>query len=289
MRALRDTIYDPRRAITNSLDMKFALIPAGEFLMGSPVTDGEVKLLELQHRVRITRPFYLGVHEVTRGQFRRFVDATGYQTDAERDGDGGEGWIEAGMGYVQSSRYTWRNAGFVQSNEHPVVNVSWNDAVAFADWLSRKEGVTYRLPTEAEWEYACRAGTTTRYCNGDDPEGLVAVANIADGTLTTKYPNWATRYPASFGPTVAAQDGFIYTAPVGHYNPNAWGLFDMHGNVMEWCRDGFPVDGAGGRVHRGGSWFNGPRLALSASRLGNTPDTRSIILGFRVARVQAAR
>ena len=113
--------------------------------------------------MRITRPFYLGVTEVTRGQFRRFVDDAGYQTEAEKDGKGGCGWNEETKKFEQNPRYTWQNPGFEQTDEHPVVNVSWNDAQAFIGWLSRKEGKTYRLPTEAEWEYACRAGTTTRY------------------------------------------------------------------------------------------------------------------------------
>ncbi len=291
-----ETTFDPRRAIGNSLDMKLMLIPAGEFLMGSPDTDKDAFDNEKpQHRVRITRPFYLGVHEVTRGQFRRFVDDSGYQTEAEKDGKGGWGWNGDAKKFEQNPKYTWLNPGFDQTDEHPVVNVSWNDAVAFAEWLSRKEGVTYRLPTEAEWEYACRAGTTTKYCNGNDPEGLAAVANIADGTLKTKYPNWSS--------SIAAQDGFIYTAPVGRYNPNAWGLFDMQGNVWEWCSDGYaadyykrsPVDdpqgpdGASIRVHRGGGWSDGPRLARSASRIRFVPEDRNFGLGFRLARVQSVR
>src|SRR5262249_5278878 len=158
-----------------------------------------------QHEVRITRPFYLGVTEVTRGQFRLFVDEEGYRTEAEKDGKGGYGWNEEKKTFEQNPRYTWQSPGFEQTDEHPVVNVSWNDAQAFVGWLSRKEGETYRLPTEAEWEYACRAGTTTRYSCGDDPEGLVAVGNIADETAKVKYPDWTT---------IAARDGFVYTAPV---------------------------------------------------------------------------
>jgi len=291
-----ETTFDPRRAISNSLDMKLMLIPAGEFLMGSPDTGKDGYNAEKpQHRVRITRPFYLGVHEVTRGQFRRFVDDSGYQTEAEKDGKGGWGWNGEAKKFEQNPRYTWLNPGFDQTDEHPVVTVSWNDAVAFAEWLSRKEGVTYRLPTEAEWEYACRAGTTTKYCNGDDPEGLAAVANIADGTLKTKYPKRSS--------SIAAQDGFIYTAPVGRYNPNAWGLFDMHGNVWEWCSDGYaadyykrsPVDdpqgpdGASVRVVRGGGWYFGPRSARSAFRLRFVLVLRFSFLGFRLARVQSVR
>ena len=202
--------------ITNSLGMKFTLIKAGEFLMGSPDTDKDAEDAEKpQHRVRITRPFYLGVHEVTRGQFRRFVDDTGYQTEAEKDGKGGWGWNEDAKKFEQNPRYTWLNPGFEQTDLHPVVNVSWNDAVAFAEWLGRKEGKTYRLPTEAEWEYACRAGTTTRFFCGDDAEGLAEVGNVADGTAKAKYPDWTW--------TIAAQDGFVYTAPGGPLPPECLG------------------------------------------------------------------
>jgi formylglycine-generating enzyme required for sulfatase activity len=248
---------NPTKPITNSIGMKLVLIPAGEFLMGSPDEDREARDDEKpQHRVRITRPFYLGTTEVTRGQFRRFVDETGYRTEAD-----------------------WNHPGFEQTDEHPVVKVNWNDAVAFAAWLSRKEGETYRLPTEAEWEYACRAGTTTRYSCGDDPEGLAAVGNLA------------------------AQDGYTYTAPVGRYKPNAWGLYDMDGNVWEWCSDGYaadyykssPVDdppGSGGapvRVIRGCGWDVVPGEARSANRDAHAPVIRRYHLGFRLARVQSVR
>jgi formylglycine-generating enzyme required for sulfatase activity len=201
--------------ITNSIGMKLTLIPSGEFLMGSPDSDKDAHESEKpQHRVRITRPFYLGVYEVTRGQFRRFVDETGYQTQSERDGE---------------EDYSWRKPGFDQSDDHPVVQVSWKDAVEFATWLSRKEGRTYRLPTEAEWEYACRAGTTTRYSNGEDTITLALMGNVADGTLKERFPNW--------GRVIKARDGFVNTAPVGRFRPNRFGLFDMHGNVYEWCSD----------------------------------------------------
>ncbi len=292
------TELTPNRPLGDTITARAAginlkLIPAGEFLMGSSDEDKDAEADEKpQHRVRITRPFFLGVHEVTRGQFRRFVDEAGYQTEAEKDGKGGWGWNEDAKEFEQNARYTWREAGFEQTDEHPVVNVSWNDAVAFAEWLSRKEGVTYRLPTEAEWEYACRAGTTTRYFCGDDAEALAKVGNVADGTAKAKYPIW---------PTIAAQDGFIYTAPVGRYKPNAWGLFDMHGNVWEWCSDGYagdyykrsPVDdppgpdGAAIRVFRGGSWDYYPRACRSAYRYGGAPDFRRSNLGFRLARFQS--
>jgi len=288
----RPAPIDVSTFITNSVGMKLALINPGEFLMGSPDTDkGAEDDEKPQHRVRITRPFYLGVHEVTRGQFRRFVDDSGYQTEAEKDGKGGWGWNEDAEKLEQNPRYTWLNPGFEQTDLHPVVNVSWNDAVAFAEWLGKKEGKTYRLPTEAEWEYACRAGTTTRYFPGDDAEGLAEVGNVADGTSREKYPGWNA---------IAARDGFVYTAPVGRYRPNAWGLHDMHGNVWEWCWDWYGGDfykasrvddpagplGAADRVIRGGSWSNFPRDCRSAYRYRSTPVYRSHTLGFRLALVQ---
>jgi formylglycine-generating enzyme required for sulfatase activity len=279
----------PSRQITNSIGMKLVLIPAGEFLMGSPDGDGDGDE-HPQHRVRITRPFYLGATEVTRGQFRRFVDEAGYRTAAEKDGKGGNVWNEAAGKFELDPKCTWQNPGFEQTDEHPVVIVSWNDAVAFCVWLSGKEGVRYRLPTEAEWEYACRAGTTTRYSSGDDPEGLAAVGNIADATLKAKYANLKRT-------TIAARDGYIDTAPVGRYNPNRWGLFDMHGNVWEWCSDGYAADyynrsplddppgveGAPLRVFRGGGWDMGPCNARSADRW-HTPGMRTSSVGFRLAR-----
>ena len=165
--------------LVNSIGIKLAFIPPGEFMMGSDTTEPVPNDDEFvdkaagrreKHRVRITRLFYLSVTEVTRGQFREFVDDAGYKTDAEKEG----------------SEFTWRDPHFEQTDEHPVVYVSWNDAVAFCDWLSRREGKTYRLPTEAEWEYACRAGTTSRYSCGDDPEGLAAVGNVLDATASEK-------------------------------------------------------------------------------------------------------
>jgi len=291
------------RTITNSIGMTLTLIPAGEFMMGSDATDPDAYDDEFldkaagkkeKHRVRIPRPFHLGVTEVTRGQFRRFVDDTGYRTKAETDGKGGYGWNEETKKFEQNPRYTWQNPGFEQMDEHPVVNVSWNDAQALIGWLSRKEGKTYRLPTEAEWEYACRAGAATRFSFGDDPEGLAVVGNVADGTAKEKYPDWTW--------AIAARDGYIYTAPVGRFRPNTFGLFDMHGNVWEWCSDGYsadyyketPVDdpagavGASDRVIRGGCWYSRPRrLARSASRSGSVPGDRYSNLGFRLVLVQS--
>ena len=142
------------------------------------------------------------------------------------------GWNAArSMGEGSSPTYSWRNPGFEQTDEHPVLNVSWNDAMAFCGWLSRTEKVIYRLPTEAEWEYACRAGTTSLYGSSNDPESLVKVGNLWDKTLLTKYPDflefWRFKAPSYF----KASDGYVHTAPVGQFQPNAFGLYDMLGNV----------------------------------------------------------
>jgi formylglycine-generating enzyme required for sulfatase activity len=288
--------------------MKLVLVPAGNFMMGNSHTPrDEFTLMRRyyeyanrnsyhdeypQHRVRITRPFYLGAYHVTVGQFRRFVEDTGYQTDAERDKkEGGIGFDRKKGNFISSPQYSWRNVGFPQTDDHPVLNVSWNDAVAFCKWLSGKEGKTYRLPTEAEWEYACRAGTTTRYYNGDDPEELAQVANIADATEHSLFrmDDWS----------IHGNDGYTFTSPVGQFRPNAFGLFDMHGNASQWCSDWYahnyyescPLDDPPGppagneRVYRGGDWEAGPDESRSAKRGAAPPQVRSYDTGFRVARI----
>ena len=296
------------RVVPNSIGMKLAPIPAGEFMMGSAEAaedvaqafadrggppPGDFEAEHPRHRVRITRPFHLGVHEVTVGQFRQFVEETGYRTDAEKgtEFEGAFGFDPETGELGESEAYSWRNVGFEQSDEHPVVNVSWNDAMAFCRWLSRKEGKSYRLPTEAEWEYACRAGTTTRYYHGDDPEGLAAVANVADATAKAKFPDWD--WP------IAAPDGYVFAAPAGRFKPNAFGLYDMHGNVYEWCADWYgedyyaqsPMDDPPGppegfdRVYRGGSWASSAASCRAACRRMDEPAGRSLVLGFRVVLV----
>jgi formylglycine-generating enzyme required for sulfatase activity/serine/threonine protein kinase len=284
------------KAITNSIEMKLTLIPAGTFLMGSPDEDKDGGNDERPpHPVRITHAFYMGATEVTRGQFRRFVEDTGYQTEGEKNGTGGWAWNEKSTIWEQNAQWTWRNPRFEQTDEHPVVQMSWNDAVAFAQWLSRKEGKTYRLPTEAEWEYACRARTTTRFSNGDNAEGLAAVGNVKDGTFKEKYPKLSM--------TIAARDGYLFTAPVGRFQPNAFGLYDMHGNATEWCSDAYAVDyyrrsplddpaatgglGASDRMIRGGCWWYDYRKARSSWRWHFPPDARYSHLGFRVVQVSS--
>jgi formylglycine-generating enzyme len=313
--AFSETKEPPKKLAVDlggGVKMEMVLIPSGEFKMGSGEsaedtaaffnkTYGGVVLNagffrdeHPQHRVRITKPFYLGTCHVTRGQFRQFVKDTGYKTDAEKeDAKGAFGWNHDKKEFGFNEKYSWRNTGFEQTDEHPVVNVSWNDAVALCKWLSRKEeGKTYRLPTEAEWEYACRAGTTTRYYSGDDPETLAKVGNVADATAKVKFPDW--KY------TIKASDSYVFTSPVGSFQPNAFGLFDMHGNAWQWCADRYgeeyyaksPADDPTGpasgddRILRGGSWNYRPFNSRSADRLRIRPDIRDIITGFRVARTQ---
>jgi formylglycine-generating enzyme len=195
--------------ITNSLDMKLVLVQPGEFNMGSDDSLADVartfgklpdnfkpEMFDAEHprhKVKLTQPFYLGAYEVTKAQFRRFVEAERYKSQAESDGQGCSGWNAAGDQMEWKREYTWADWGTKQGDDHPVVNVSWNDAVAFCAWLSANEGAIYRLPTEAEWEYACRAGTTTQFYNGDDPELLVKIGNVPDGTLSARFPVRSSR------------------------------------------------------------------------------------------------
>jgi len=299
----------------NMLGMKFVLIPSGEFMMGSdepldvlardfPLYERR-RFLELVdetpvHKVRITRPFYLNQHEVTVAQFRRFVELSGYMPEAEADGTGGYGYsrdydpdksLRGDAFEGRNPAYSWRNPGFAQSDDHPVVNVTWNDALAMSKWLSKKEGVKYRLPTEAEWEYAARAGTQTRYYSGDDVQSLLKVANLFDADARQNWRKWQSY-------ALDGHDGFEFTAPVGRFAPNAFGLYDMHGNVWEWCADWYdenyyarsplndpagPEDGAV-RVRRGGSWHTWPLYVRSSYRNWNSPSTRYTLVGIRLLR-----
>ena len=239
--------------ITNSIGMKLKLIKAGEFMMGSAEGDNNMKPV---HKVKRTKPFYIGVHEVTQAQYEKIME---------------------------------RNPSHFKGPNRPVDSVSWNDAVSFCEKLSEKEGVTYRLPTEAEWEYACRAGTKTEYYWGD----------VMDGRYAWDPENSEDK-----------------THDVGQKKPNAWGLYDMSGNVREWCSDWFAEDyydnspekdpqGAKDgmrRVERGGSWAGSKctsntcrkcrswrRLhCRSARRSSLTPDRARYFHGFRVVRAPAS-
>ncbi len=308
----RPASSDAPKTVTNSLDMKFALIPAGEFEMGSDedaisvlrrfdyVSADEIADSYPLHKVRISNSYYMGVHEVTLGQFLKFYHDANYQVECERDGNGGWGWTDDGS--RQSRSYVPWSWGFSgQTMEHPVVNVTWNDAIAFCEWLSKKEGVTYRLPTEAEWEYACKAGTTTRYWFGNDPEELIGHGNVADKanrSIWSEPDKMMIRDTKIPFPFLRGNDAYGFTAPVGSLPANSFGLHDMHGNVWEWCHDRYEenyykfspsVDPAGPttgskRVIRGGGWNDHPVACRSADRGRGTPDNRRDNLGFRLVR-----
>jgi formylglycine-generating enzyme required for sulfatase activity len=289
------------------------LIPPGEYQMGSDETAEQleaagfvlpeerwrewIKADSPRHRVRITKPFYLGVSSVTRGQFAAFVRATGYRTEAETDGKGGWGYVAATKSSAQKPEFTWKNTGFEQTDEHPVVNVTWSDAQAYVKWLNESlkksgNGGRYRLPREAEWEYACRAGTTRRFFTGDTLESLKGFANVQDESFAKAYPGVDFRKWQKF----PFDDGSPFTSPAGRYSSNPFGLYDMLGNVWDWCEDwydaGFyaksPLEDPAGppsgsfRVLRGGSWGNEPFGLRSSYRGCNTPDYCNNYIGCRV-------
>jgi formylglycine-generating enzyme required for sulfatase activity len=203
------------------------------------------------------------------------VKATKYLTQAEQEG-GANVW--RGGTAKREPKANWKDQIFVQTDEHPVLCISWNDAVAFAGWLSARdrEGRRYRLPTEAEWEYACRAGTTTAYCSGSSLEALKKVA-------------WCS-YDGKFGSAGG-------TKPVGQFQANGWGLYDMHGNAWEWCQDWHEeyarsdqVDPQGlaqgfDRVIRGGGWNSPPSFCRSAFRIWHEPGFRTNNMGCRLVLV----
>jgi len=255
---------------TNSIGMKMVLIPAGEFTMGDQMGNRNEKPA---HKVRITSPFYLGQHEVTVGQFRKFVEDSKYVPGTDR-------WQSEFSGFPGDAGLAVAlEESFLQTDEHPAVFVSWNDAKAFCEWLSKKEGKKSRLPTEAEWEYACRAGTQTRWSFGDNHREIGDYAWIKGNSRG-------------------------HRQPVGQKKPNPWGLYDMHGNVWEWCADWYrdsylpvsspilirthdpkgPSSGEN-RVLRGGSWRQHEGAALSAFRTSEEcPGRVDETYGFRAAR-----
>ena len=275
-------------------------IPSGEFMMGSP--PGETGRQEdegPQHRVNITRSFWMGKYEITNAQFEAFVKATGFITTAEKVGSG-FGWDATQKTWDMVKGVTWRKPGFPwepegRSGDLPVVMVSWDDATAFCKWLSGVAGETIALPTEAQWEYACRAGSTTQYGWGDSQQSACQFANVFNQENKGKWGlNW-DGFPCS--------DGYVGLSPVGSFDPNAFGLHDTTGNVSEWCADWYdegyyasspkddPAGPAGGslRVGRGGGWYGVPVLCRSAFRCGGTPDYRDYGLGFRLVASPAGR
>lgn len=273
-------------------------IPAGTFTMGAsadlvntlPWTrsiEGARILWESPEvKVTIAKPFLLGVFEVTQHQYGEFVKATNRAPD-----QGGEPncVVWAGDWDRSANGKTWADPGIPQETDHPVVCVSRKDAEAYAAWLTEMTGRPYFLPTEAQWEYASRAGSTTDYPWGENGDESCRYANVSDATLAAAHPARASQ---------ACDDTYLYTAPVGMRAPNAWGLHDMIGNVWEWVadcwtpnHDALPTDGSpvtdgfcGESPLRGGAYGTGPLFTRSSVRGGPDPLTaRQSWIGFRVA------
>ncbi|MDO4629045.1 MAG: formylglycine-generating enzyme family protein, partial [Planctomycetia bacterium] len=256
---------EPGERMTKTVDgieYRFRWCPPGDFMMGSPESETDRSSDETQHRVTLTRGFWMLETEVTVGMFKSFVNATGY----ESKGNTPFGWTRSI--WNQDSKYSWRSPGFSQTDSHPVTCVSWADAQAFCKWLTGKVGITISLPSEAQWEYACRAGTTGKYAGNLD-------------SMAWYYGNSSNR-----------------PHPVGTKQANAWGLYDMHGNVWEWCQDWYgnyptnsvtdptgPTSGSD-RVYRGGSWDSYAEGCRSAYRSDYSPEYRNSSLGFRVCSEQ---
>jgi formylglycine-generating enzyme required for sulfatase activity len=257
---------------SDQLGPELVALPAGRFQMGSPEHERRIAMAagsqqawlarELpQHWVGIARPVAMGRHPVLVDEWRTFVAATGWKTSGEVD---------------------WDAPGFVQNGRHPVVGINWFDALRYVHWLSEMTGQRYRLPSESEWEYACRAGTRTAFSCGD--------------TIGPELANYDGNFTYNGGPRGAYRRG---TTPAATFAPNPWGLYDMHGNVWEWVQDvvhdnydGAPDDGSawesGGdgarRILRGGSWLYNPRYLRSALRNGFSAALSNDIVGFRVVR-----
>ena len=267
---------------------EMVVVPGGSYLMGSPSYEqGRHEHEGPVHEVTIAVPFAIGVYEVTVAEFGRFVDEAGYSA-------GSSCWTFEGGEVAARADRSWRNPGFGQGGRHPVVCVIWNDAQAYAAWLSRETGEEYRLPSESEWEYAARARTSTARYWGEGEPGQCRHANSGDASFKERYSDRSW-------PVASCRDGHVHTAPVGSFAANGWGLHDMLGNVWEWTKDcwngGYgnaPSDGSAweygdcvSRVSRGGSWFNKPSNLRAAVRSRDTAGGRNSNAGFRVARTLA--
>lgn len=264
---------------------EIVVIPAGSFDMGSPDSEGGRNDDEGPvHRVEVAA-FGLGKTEITRRQYAAFVNQT-------RHTDDDKCWTLENSKYEERAERNWRKPGYTQKDNHPATCINWNDAKAYSKWLSRKTGKKYRLPTEAEWEYAARSKTTTARYWGAHQDEACGYANTADMTAQELIPGTA------LWKVHKCSDKFAYTAPVGNFKSNDFSLQDMLGNVWEWVEDSYldsyknsPTEGSAQlgsdgmkRVLRGGSWNNDPDNVRAAVRNRNTPETRFNSFGFRIAR-----
>jgi len=276
------SVFGPRpgSTVTNSIGMELAFIPPGEFVMGSPDSQRYRGEDERQHSVRLSYGYYIGTTEVSNQQFALFVDETDYITTAERNGAS----YALGEEVVGLS---WQNPiAYEYKPDRPVTSVSYVDAQKFCEWLSAREGKTYRLPTEAEWEYAARAGKQTPFPWGFEAGYGAGWANVKD---------WSAGQFAASGATFNFSDGYPHTSPVGDMmHANRWGLYDTIGNVWEWCENWYhiypegrvvdpvgPEDGVT-RSLRGGSCYDGPVGCRLAARAHASPDRPNLLFGFRV-------
>jgi formylglycine-generating enzyme required for sulfatase activity len=257
------------------------VLPAGQFSQGAAPGQADAAAFEFpQHPVRIRYPLGMGVYEVTVGEFKEFADATAHKSAGCQRYDGT---------WQASAELNWNNVGYPQTATYPVACVSWRDAEEYAAWLSHKTGQHYRLPSDSEWEYAARAGSTLPRPWAARTDTACASANVADQTAAEQYPGWKVH---------PCKDGFVYAAPVGSFQPNAFGLYDTLGNVFEWVQDcwnpdyrGAPSDGAAWlsgdctqRGMRGGSWFTAPALVSTSARNRFEETYRSSSVGFRLVR-----
>jgi formylglycine-generating enzyme required for sulfatase activity len=257
------------------------VLPAGQFEQGADASERSAPGLEKpRHRVRINYPFAISTTDITVEDFQKFVAAGGRDVQGCETYDGE---------WKHRPAASWADPGFAQSEHHPVTCISWNDAVAYAEWLSAKSGHRYRLPSASEWEYAARAGDESARSWSADATAVCANANVADRSAERRFPGWAV-FPCD--------DGYVYTAPAGSFHPNALGLQDMLGNVLVWTEDcwqadyvGSPSDGSPRvegdcREHevRGASWFTAPAAVSASYRNHFAADYRTSSLGFRLVR-----
>lgn len=291
--------YQPGETFTdNFLDRSstgptLVVVPVGTFWMGSNEQEaGRHSNEGPRHQVRIEQPFALARTEITVSQFRKFVNATKYQTDAEKVGEASQ--YDEKTGRITRQRgITWRNdyLGGRAKTTDPVLYVSWNDAAAYAEWLSVSTGQRYRLPSEAEFEYALRAGTESAYWWGEGSPQSVVGNLTGEGDRSRSRRTWTKAFDNY-------RDGYWGPAPVAQFAANPFGLYDMGSNLSEWVEDCWhdnflraPDTGAAwvnrgctGRTIKGGSWGSSPEDVRSAYRLGVSADTRTARIGFRVAR-----